>query len=113
MQLEMRGVNYELNDELKVHIERRMRFALGRFAARIGRLTVRLTDVNGLRGGIDKHCRITVDLAPRGTVMIEGAGDDPFALIADAAKRACRAVRKDLERRRRRHPRVPLLHELG
>ena len=35
MQLEMRGVNYDLDDELKDHIERRLRFALGRFAARI------------------------------------------------------------------------------
>ena len=51
MQLEMRGVNYDLDDVLKGHIERRLRFALGRFAARIGRLTVRLTDVNGPRGG--------------------------------------------------------------
>lgn len=110
MQLEMRGVNYELNDELKVHIERRLRFALDRFAKRIGRLSVRLTDVNGLRGGIDKHCRITVALAPRGIVMIEGAGDDPFVLIADAAKRACRAVRKKLERQRGRSPRVQFLN---
>ena len=51
MQLEMRGVNYDLDDELKDHIERRLRSALGRFAARIDRLTVRLSDVNGPAGG--------------------------------------------------------------
>src|SRR6185312_9401027 len=106
MQLEIRGVKYELDDELKGHIERRLRLALGRFAARIQRLTVRLTDVNGPRKGIDKRCRIAVALVPRGVVMIEGWGDDPFALVADAAKRAGRAVRRELERRRRgRNPR--------
>ena len=100
MKLQMIGVNFELNDELKEHIERRIRFALGRFASRIRRLRVRLTDVNGPRGGIDKHCQIAVALAPRGVVMVEGSGDDPFALIADAAKRAGRTVRRELERRR-------------
>src|SRR3982751_2969006 len=106
MQLEMRGVNYELDDVLKGHIERRLRFALGRFAARIRRLTVRLTDVNGPRGGLDKRCRIAVALVPRGTVTVEGAGDDPFALVAGAAKRAGRAVRRELERRRDRNHRA-------
>ncbi|WP_406696988.1 HPF/RaiA family ribosome-associated protein [Singulisphaera sp. Ch08] len=102
MQLEMRGMNYELQDELKDHIERRLQFALGRFAARIDRLAVRISDVNGPRGGIDKHCRISIALVPRGVVMVEGSGDDPFALVADAAKRAGRSVRRTLERRRRR-----------
>jgi putative sigma-54 modulation protein len=101
MQMEMRGVNYGLDDMLKDHIERRLHFALGRCAARIHRLTVRLTDVNGPRGGLDKRCRIAVALVPRGMVTVEDSGDDPFALIADAAKRAGRAVRRELERRRR------------
>lgn len=104
MELDMRGVNYELDDALKSHIERRLGFALGRFADRITRLMVRLSDVNGPRGGVDKRCQIAVALAPRGVVMIEGAGDDPFALIADAAKRAQRSVGRTLERRRHGRP---------
>src|SRR4051812_10993910 len=81
MQLEMRGVNYVLSDGLKDYIERRLRFTLGRFPARIDRLTVRLSDVNGPRGGIDKRCRIALVLIPRGVVMVEGWGDGPFALV--------------------------------
>ena len=101
MRLEMRGVNYELGDGLRDFIERRLRLTLGRFAARIDRLTVRLSDVNGPRGGVDKRCRIAIALVPRGMVMVEGAGDDPFALVADTAKRAGRALRRTLDRRRR------------
>src|SRR4051812_22926701 len=97
----MRGVNYCLDDVLKDHIECRLRFVLGRFAARIHRMTVRLTDVNGPRGGLHERCRIAVALVPRGMVMVEGAGDDPFALVTDAAKRLGRAVRRELERRGR------------
>jgi putative sigma-54 modulation protein len=100
MQLEMRGVNLELDRMLADHIERRLRSVLGRFAARIDRLAVHLSDVNGPRGGIDKRCRIAVALVPRGMVMVEGWGDEPFALVTRAAKRARRAVRRALERRR-------------
>jgi ribosome-associated translation inhibitor RaiA len=100
MQLEIRGVNYELDDAVRDYTERRLRSALGRFLRRIHRLTVRLTDVNGPRGGIDERCRIAIALVPRGVLMIEGAGDDPLALIAKVAKRAGRAVRREFERRR-------------
>jgi len=101
MQLRIYGVNYTLDDGLKDFITRRLHFALGRFAPRISRLTVRLTDVNGPRGGVDKRCRITAELTPRGEVAIEGMGDDPVSLAADAAKRIGRAVRRELERRRK------------
>lgn len=107
MQLEVRGVNYHLDDALKDHAERRLKFALGRFAARIRRLTVRLTDVNGPRGGLDKRCRIAVSLVPRGSVMVEGSGDDPLALVNGTAKRVARAVRRDLQKRRNRKSEFP------
>lgn len=102
MQLDMHGINYNLDEGLKDHIERRLHFALRRFASRIQKMTIRLTDVNGPRGGIDKHCRIAVALVPKGVVMIEDRGDDPFALVTATAKRAGQAVRRELERRRRR-----------
>ena len=110
MQLDIRGVNYELNEELKDHVERRLRFALGRFAHRVERVSVLLSDVNGPRGGVDKRCRIAVGLVPRGVVMVEGSGDDPFVLVASIAKRAGRSVWRTLERRRRRSQQaVPVL----
>jgi ribosome-associated translation inhibitor RaiA len=107
MRIEMRGVKLELGDDLREHVERRLRFALGRLAGRIDRLMVRLSDVNGPRGGTDKTCRISVALIPRGVVIVEGSGDDEFTLASLAAKRAGRAVRRELERRRLgRNPRV-------
>jgi ribosome-associated translation inhibitor RaiA len=101
MNLDVRGVKYELGERLLEHLERRLRFALGRFASRIAGVSVRLSDVNGPRGGIDKRCRIAIALIPRGVVRVEAPGDDPFALVARAAKRAGRAVHRALGRRRR------------
>ena len=101
MQLEIRGVQYKMEDSLREYIERRLGFALGRFADRIGRVTAYLSDINGPRGGIDKRCRISVNLIPRGAVMIEDCDHDPFTLAARGAKRVGRSVRRALERRRR------------
>ena len=67
MRLEIHARNYELSDGLKDLIERRVRTALGRFARRIDRVTVSLSDVNGPRGGADKLCRLSVALLPRGS----------------------------------------------
>jgi ribosome-associated translation inhibitor RaiA len=102
MNVDVRGVKYDIDDELKEFAERRLWFALGRFARRIDRVVVRLSDINGPRGGVDKKCVITAMLLPRGVVRVEGLGDDPYALIADAARRARRSVRRDLVRRRAR-----------
>jgi ribosome-associated translation inhibitor RaiA len=102
MRIEARGVGYELDDDLKAYVERRLRASLGRFAARVERLTVLLSDVNGPRRGIDKRCRVAVALVPRGTVIVEGLGEDPFVVVADAARRVRRAVRKAIQRRRLR-----------
>lgn len=101
MRLEMYGLKYELNDALKDHIERRLSTALGRLKGRIDRITIRLVDVNGPRGGIDKRCRIIVSLSPRGQVIVTGSDHDPFALVNRAAKRTGHIVRKVLERQRR------------
>ena len=106
MQLRIRGVNYGLDDGLKDHIERRLWFARAVRGADPNRLTVLLTDVNGPRGGLDKRCRIAVALVPRGMVMVEG-GTTRSPSSPAPAKRAGRAVGRELERRRRgRDPRV-------
>lgn len=102
MDLQIRTRNFELTDELQEHLERRLAFALRRFLGRIDRVAVRITDENGPRGGIDKSCQVAVALVPRGMVRIDSRGDEPFALIATAAKRAGQAVGRALERRRAR-----------
>ncbi|MBM4320826.1 MAG: HPF/RaiA family ribosome-associated protein [Deltaproteobacteria bacterium] len=68
MRLEIRGLKMEVTEALRTHIERRVHFALGRYAASIDRVDVRITDLNASRGGIDKQCRM------RATGRPDGAG---------------------------------------
>lgn len=72
---------------------RRLEFALGRFASRVRSLRVRLTDLNGPRGGLDKKCLIAVRLdRPRRVIVIEDVDADESVAISRAAERVARAV---------------------
>ncbi len=71
MRTDIRGYQLTISDALRTHIERRLHFALSRFGARILHVAVRLEDINGPRGGVDKRCRIVVALAGAGHVQVE------------------------------------------
>lgn len=74
-------------------VQRRLEFALGRFASRVRSLRVRLSDVNGPRGGVDKQCVIAVHLdRPRRLIVVEDVDADEAAAISRAAERAARTV---------------------
>jgi hypothetical protein len=72
---------------------RRVEFALGRFAGRVRSLRVRLTDMNGPRGGPDMKCLIAVQLQrPRRVIVVEDVDADAAVVVSRAAERASRAV---------------------
>jgi len=98
MTLDIRGITIDLSAAVRAHIERRLRFALGRFSGRIGRVVVRIADENGPRGGRDKRCRIAARLGRRGTVLVEERGEDLQAMIDVAAERMGRVVARSLQR---------------
>src|SRR5262245_24239659 len=103
MRLDIRGRNMWLTGALLDHVERRLRGALERFAARIREVSVRLTDVNAERGGIDKRCRVVVRMAPAGHLAVEDVDRDLYAAITRAADRIGVRVRRRLARLDRRH----------
>ncbi len=77
---------------------KRLEFALGRFASRVRSLTVRLTDVNGPRGGVDKRCLMMIHLArPSRVIVIEDVDVDAGVAVSRAAERASRAVARAVE----------------
>jgi putative sigma-54 modulation protein len=72
---------------------RRFAFALGRFHGRVRSVTIRLTDVNGPRGGVDKQCRVTAHV--RGgtrAIVLEDIDADAAVAVDRAADRTARAV---------------------
>lgn len=100
MNVQISGRKVTVDDELRAHVERRVKFAVGRFSRRISDVKVALADVNGPKGGPDKRCRITLEILPSGSLMTEETDVDLFAAVSGAAERAKHALTKQLERRR-------------
>lgn len=98
MELEVRGRHLQVSEALRAHLARRLGFALGRISHRIGTIRVRLEDVNGPKGGIDKRCRIRVAGDGGWLVLVEEHDSDVYAAVDRAAERAGRAVQRTLER---------------
>ncbi|CAN5922636.1 hypothetical protein BH11MYX4_BH11MYX4_03970 [soil metagenome] len=97
MNTDIRGRHVDLSQALRAYAERRLRSAVGRLGHRIVRVRMWLTDLNGPKGGVDKHCRIEVVGRGR-TVVVESIDADAYAVIDLASERARRATRRLTDR---------------
>jgi len=87
-----------LSPSLAPLARRRLEFALGRFGARVRSLTVRLADLNGPRGGLDKHCLVAIRLtSPRRLIVVEDTDAEAEVAIGRAADRAARTVARAVQ----------------
>ena len=73
---------------------------LGKFATSIERISVRVTDMNGPRGGVDQVCSVKVVLSGLPSVVIERRHAALHAAFDDALHAMERAVRRSVRRRR-------------
>ena len=69
MNVDVRIRTADLSDALRTYIERRLHFALGRFAGALGRVRVQVDDVAGAQGTTDTSCRIRAELLPNRRVL--------------------------------------------
>ena len=92
------GVETEEND--RDNIARKLGMKLGKFASSIERITVRLADANGPKGGRDQICQIKVVLSGLPSIVVE----ERHSALQNAIDRAMRAtalaVRRSVQRRR-------------
>ena len=100
MRLDIRFPDPQVGREHAEIIERRTRFAFGRFGPSVRRAEITLRDANGPRGGRDKHCRVLVVLSGLAPVVVEVVDAEPLAAADRALERAARRVRDALSRRR-------------
>jgi ribosome-associated translation inhibitor RaiA len=80
----------------------RVRFVMRRLSWLVPRATVRLSDLNGPRGGVDKRCQLTLQTDHGGTVVVTAVAHDWRRALDDALARAARALRRTWRRGRGR-----------
>lgn len=96
----IRVTGVSLDQDERAYIRRRLGEKLGKYASSIERVTVRVEDVNGPRGGVDQTCRIKVVLSGLPSVMYEHKAATLKPAVTGALTGAERAVRRIVERRR-------------
>jgi ribosome-associated translation inhibitor RaiA len=96
----IRSVGLALDDADKSYLRRKRGRKLGKFASSIERTSVRIEDVNGPRGGVDKRCRIKIVLSGLPSIVVETVYHSLQAAIDGALAQAERTVRRALQRRR-------------
>lgn len=99
MRIDMQTRDFPLTEILRAYIERRISFALSSRFAQIRGIRVRLWDINGPRGGVDKRCQIHITLPRLSDVVIEDTEADLYVAIDRAIDRAGRTVHRRLARR--------------
>ena len=107
MKLEIRGLQVEITDSLRSYAQRSLGFALDRFAERIKTVRLKVRDLNGSRGGVDKCCHLAISLAHASPIILEtrastvqGAIDRSAAKVRSLVER--QLMRRHKQRRRRR-----------
>jgi len=92
------GTHFSRDDRMR--LRKSLGMKLSKFASAIERVTVRVKDVNGPRGGVDHVCRIKTVLSGLPSVVFEAQDASLDAAIARSVAGAGRAVRRSLQRRR-------------
>jgi CBS domain-containing protein len=102
MPIHIRMAGAALDEGDRDYLGRKLGTKLGKFARAIERASVRVKDVNGPRGGIDKVCRIKVVLSGLPSVVVEEQAATLQEAMDGALGRTERTVKRSVERRRRR-----------
>lgn len=102
MNIDIQSRPFSLTEPLRDYSDRRIRSVLTRFEHHIQRISMWLSDINGPKGGRDKHCRLQIVLAGDSDVVVEDTQADLHVAISRAVERAGRSVARKLDRKQSR-----------
>ncbi len=95
MHVDLRLQHADAHEVVRGYVERRLRFALSRFGANVGRVIVRLTAESA-----SWICRLQTEIPRFGSVSAEASDSDIYAAIDRAAGRLARQCLRRYQRER-------------
>lgn len=98
LSVEVRAIGVSLSPELHAYATKRVVASVGRLVRGHVRIRVRLSDVNGPKGGVDRRTMILLSGVGR-EVLVDTVGHDAFASIDAACARLASATSRRHGRR--------------
>lgn len=99
MHIDIQARGFPMTDALREHTQRRLAYAMSWAGRDLTKINVRLSDVNGPRGGADKRCTISLAQGDA-SVVVEDTQADLYLAIDRAIERTKRALTRRLARAR-------------
>lgn len=100
MQIQFNYANVDHSDALETHVEEQLQAAVGRFAERLTRIEVHISDENSptKHGADDKRVLLEARPAGRKPVTVEERTDDLYSAVKGAVTKLQRVLQKRLEK---------------
>ena len=107
MIIDIQARNVSLTETLRSYVVKRINSSLTGNNDYIQRIVVRLSDINGPKGGIDKRCHIQVVIPHQPDVVIDDVESSLYAAVDLAANRAGRTVSRHVAKYRKHDRAMP------
>ncbi len=101
MNISIRGRRLGISEALKAYAARRLMSSVGPFGSLVSDVEIRIGDVNGPRGGVDKSAVVTAVLRSIGTVAARARHADAYSAVDRAAGRIRAVLVRHVQRRTR------------
>ena len=98
MKIDIQARDFRLTDSMLTYVKDRINYLFSSRFNQIQKITVRLSDVNGPRGGMDKRCQVKVTLPRLNQIVIDDVQADLYVAIFRAMDRASRTVNRRITR---------------
>ncbi len=102
MQIKIFSRKFSMTEALQNYVKRRLNFSFANKNEQINKIMMRLSDINGPRGGTDKRCHLQIILNGIPDVVVEDTQTDMYSAIDRACERASRTVTRKIGRQKKR-----------
>ncbi|MDJ0880060.1 MAG: HPF/RaiA family ribosome-associated protein [Gammaproteobacteria bacterium] len=101
MQIDIQSRSFSLTQALQRYVKKKIQSHLDRRADHIMRVNVRLSDINGPHGGVDKRCVVHLVLPQQADIVIGETQSNLYSAINACCVRARSVLSRKLSRHKR------------
>lgn len=103
MQILIESPDFHITQSIERFVRAQAKNSFTCCSAQLERVVVKLRDLNGPKGGVDKQCSVMLTFTNQPPVIVTKTHYDAYATIRNSIARAARVAVRKITRRRRRH----------